>query len=37
MDKKQKLENLIFDIFDKEIEGDDVYHYNGTECLIFKE
>ena len=37
MDKKQKLENLIFDIFDKEIEGADVYHYDGTEWLIFTE
>ena len=37
MDKKQKLENLIFEIFDKEIEGADVYHYDGTEWLIFTE
>ena len=37
MDKKQKLENLIFDIFDKEIEGADVYHYNGADWLIFTE
>ena len=37
MDKKQKLENLIFDIYDKEIEGADVYHYDGTEWLIFTE
>ncbi len=37
MDKKQNLENLIFDIFDKDIEGVDVYHYNGTEWLIFTE
>ena len=37
MDKKQKLENLIFDIYDKEIEGADVYHYNGADWLIFTE
>ena len=37
MDKKQKLEKLIFDIFDKEIEGADVYHYNGADWLIFTE
>ena len=37
MDKKRKLENLIFDIYDKEIEGADVYHYNGADWLIFTE
>lgn len=37
MDKKQNLENLIFDIFDKEIDGADVYHNNGSNWIIFTE
>lgn len=37
MDKKQNLENLIFDIFDKEIDGADVYHNNGGDWIIFTE
>jgi len=37
MDKKQNLENLIFDIFDKEIDGADVYHNNGSDWIIFTE
>jgi len=35
MNKQKNLEKLIFDIFDKEIEGTDIYNHDGSMWLIF--
>ena len=37
MNKQKNLEKLIFDIFDKEIEGTDIYNHDGSMWLIFTE
>jgi hypothetical protein len=37
MNKQKNLEKLIFDIFDKEIEGTDIYNHEGSMWLIFTE
>jgi hypothetical protein len=33
--KQKNLEKLIFDSLDKEIEGTDIYNYNGSMWVIF--
>lgn len=37
MNKQKNIEKLIFDIFDKEIEGTEIYNHEGSMWLIFTE